>query len=66
MGRESHTQFPEKLNVWCGIFGDNIVGPFLTDGNLNGPLCLNMLEEAVNPKLIEIAEDSGYDFDPWY
>lgn len=25
-----------------------------------------MLEEAVVPKLVEIIEDSGYDFDPWF
>lgn len=25
---EVHTQHPQKLNVWAGIFGDRLVGPF--------------------------------------
>ncbi|KAJ8957455.1 hypothetical protein NQ318_004936 [Aromia moschata] len=34
--RELHTQNPEKVNVWAGIIGENIIGPFFIDGNLNG------------------------------
>ncbi|KAJ8937548.1 hypothetical protein NQ318_002765 [Aromia moschata] len=34
--RELHTQNPEKVNVWAGIIiGENIIGPFFIDGNLN-------------------------------
>lgn len=35
--RENKTQYPEKLNVWAGIFNDRIVRPFFIEGNLNGP-----------------------------
>ncbi|KAJ8960076.1 hypothetical protein NQ318_009518 [Aromia moschata] len=34
--RELHTQNPEKVNVWEGIIGENVIGPFFIDGNLNG------------------------------
>ena len=30
-----HTQRPEKLNVWCGIIGYHVIGPFFINGNLN-------------------------------
>ncbi|KAJ8944463.1 hypothetical protein NQ318_012523 [Aromia moschata] len=33
--RELHTQNPEKVNVCAGIIGENIIGPFFIDGNLN-------------------------------
>lgn len=66
VGRETHTQYPQKINVWCGILGDRIIGPFFIDGNLTGPLYLQMLEEAIVPKIIEAIEDSADDFDPWF
>lgn len=65
-GRETHTQYPQKLNVWCGIFGDHIIGPFFINGNLDGPQYLTMLEDAVVPKMIEIIENSPEDFNPWF
>lgn len=34
---------PEKVNVWAGILGNYIIGPFLIDGNLNGPVNLDLL-----------------------
>ena len=29
--REAHSQYPQKLNVWAGIFGDTIIGPFFIE-----------------------------------
>lgn len=52
--RESHTQYPEKLNVWAGIIGDKIVGPFFIEGNLNGPAYLNLLENSITPELTRL------------
>lgn len=60
--RESHTQFPEKINVWCGILGNSIVGPFFLEENLTGELYLNLLENAIVPRISEIA--ISHDFDP--
>ncbi|KAJ8941334.1 hypothetical protein NQ318_004778 [Aromia moschata] len=42
--RELHTQNPEKVNVWAGIIGENIIGPFFIDGNLNGETYLALLQ----------------------
>ena len=64
--RETHTQFPVKVNVWCGILGDKIVGPFFLDQNLDGPLYLTLLEDAIVPKIVEIIESGNEDFDPWF
>ncbi|KAJ8915734.1 hypothetical protein NQ315_000670, partial [Exocentrus adspersus] len=32
---EKHTQHPQKINVWVGLFGDQIIGPFFINGNLD-------------------------------
>lgn len=64
LGRESHTQYPQKINVWAGIFNDQIVGPFFIEDNLNGPLYLQLLQDAVVPRIVEIIEESGEDLDP--
>lgn len=49
--RESHTQKPEKVNVWAGIVGNHIVGPFIINGNLNGVTYELMLRETIIPAL---------------
>jgi len=43
------TQYPKKLNIWAGILGDNIVGPFVINGTLNGERYLEMLEQVIVP-----------------
>ncbi|KAJ8944850.1 hypothetical protein NQ318_012999 [Aromia moschata] len=45
--RELRTQNPEKVNVWAGIIGENIIGPFFIDGNLNGETYLALLQNNV-------------------
>ncbi|KAJ8946473.1 hypothetical protein NQ318_004519 [Aromia moschata] len=45
--RKLHTQNPEKVNVWAGIIGENIIGPFFIDGNLNGNTYLALLKNNV-------------------
>lgn len=55
--REFHTQHPQKLNVWCGILGDHIVGPFFINGNLNGESYLELLREGVDPRITTIIEN---------
>lgn len=56
--RTEHTQHPEKLNVWAGILGDQIIGPFFIPGNLHGDLYYELLEDAIEPRITEIIEDS--------
>lgn len=48
---EAHTQYPQKLNVWAGIFGDNLIGPFFIDGNLNAEKYLELLQIQVLPAI---------------
>ncbi|KAJ8943380.1 hypothetical protein NQ318_002613 [Aromia moschata] len=45
--RELQTQNPEKINVWIGIIGENIIGPFFIDGDLNGETYLALLQNNV-------------------
>lgn len=51
--RQSHTQRPQKINVWAGIVGDHVVGPIFIE-NLNGARYLDMLREQVVPTLAEL------------
>lgn len=55
--REEHTQYPEKVNVWAGIIGDHIIGPFFIDGNLNGDNYLALLQNNVVPTLTNLYPD---------
>lgn len=48
------TQYPEKLNVWAGIYGNNILGPLFIDGNLNGTKYLNLLQQHIVPALRQL------------
>lgn len=58
---EVHTQRPQKLNVWAGIFGNRIVGPFFLEGNLTGEMYLGLLEDTIDPMLTDIIEnDQNY------
>lgn len=54
---EAHTQHEQKVNVWAGILGNSIVGPFFIDGNLNGQKYLEMLEQNIVPAINGIAQD---------
>ena len=55
--REEHMQYPEKVNVWGGIVGDHIIGPFFIDGNLNGDNYLALLQNNVVPALTNLYPD---------
>lgn len=55
--REVHTQYPQKINVWCGILGSHIIGPLFIPGNLTGEVYLNMLNDAIDPFITQIIED---------
>lgn len=53
---ETHTQTPQKLNVWVGILGNHIIGPIFIDGNLNGTTYFNLLEEIIDPMITDTLE----------
>lgn len=38
--RESHTQYRQSVNVWAGIVGNKVIGPYFFDGSLTGQMYL--------------------------
>lgn len=49
--REAHTQRPKKRNVWAGILGSEIIGPFFIDGNLDGAKYIILLHNQIVPEM---------------
>lgn len=49
--REAHTQRPKKMNVWAGILGNEVIGPFFIDGNLDGPKYIILLHNHIVPAM---------------
>lgn len=43
------TQYPQKVNVWAGILGNSIIGPFFIEGNLNANKYLELLRNQIIP-----------------
>jgi len=41
---QKRSQRYKKVNVWCGIFYDRIIGPYFIDENLNQHVYLHLLE----------------------
>lgn len=56
--RDSHTQNPQKVNVWAGILGDRIIGPFFIDGNINSENYVRLLTAQIVPCLQNITGDA--------
>lgn len=50
--RETDFQNRWSVNVWCGIVGNKIIGPFIFDGRLNGATYLEFLRNQL-PILLE-------------
>lgn len=53
-----------SVNVWCGILGDNIIGPFVFNGHLNGQMYLNFLRNELPVLLEDVALDTRASM--WY
>lgn len=49
-----HTQYPQKVNVWCGIIGEHIIGPFFIEGNLNSDKYLQLLQNNIIHRLLQL------------
>lgn len=64
--REAHTQYPKKLNVWAGILGKRLIGPFFIDGNLNGDLYLDMLVNLIVPAMRQVAAAQNMNWNDVY
>ena len=53
--RDVKCQNAPKVNVWAGIYKNQVIGPFFIDGNINGDNYLNMLVNEAGPALAEAA-----------
>ena len=51
---EEDTQTQQKVNVWCGIVGTNVKGPFFINGNLTGPFYLEILQTEIVPAITRL------------
>uniref|UniRef100_V5I868 Transposable element Tc1 transposase n=1 Tax=Anoplophora glabripennis TaxID=217634 RepID=V5I868_ANOGL len=51
---ESHTQHPQKVNVWAGIINNRILGPFFFEENLTAARYLDFLTFDLIPALAVI------------
>jgi hypothetical protein len=49
----AHSQYPEKINVWLGILGNKIIGPYFIEGNLNQDKYLDLLITEVGPAIAD-------------
>ena len=58
IGCWSHTQYPQKINVWVGILNDTLIGPFFIDGNLNSRAYEELLRNQIVPRIREITGDN--------
>lgn len=52
--RKSHIQHEFKINVWCGVFGDSLLGPYELPANLNGNSYLEFLQTTLFDELEEL------------
>jgi hypothetical protein len=51
--RETRHQVNWRVNVWCGILGDRIIGPVFYQGTLNGGRYRQMILEGVVDELVD-------------
>lgn len=54
---QNHTQYYQSVNVWAGILGNNIIGPYFIDGTLNFEKYRNLLINEVLPNIAEVTEN---------
>jgi hypothetical protein len=48
------TQYPQKIQIWAGIFNNNIIGRFEIKGNLNSANYLDLLLTKVGTALKDL------------
>ena len=55
-----HVRDSPKVNVWCGLMHDRVIGPFFfAEQTINGIIYLDMLEQFLFPQIEEIEEQVG-------
>uniref|UniRef100_T1II02 DUF4817 domain-containing protein n=1 Tax=Strigamia maritima TaxID=126957 RepID=T1II02_STRMM len=61
----AHSQHIEKLNVWCAIWDDVVIGPFFINGNLIGERYRDLLNNQVWP-VLEPLLDANADMNRYF
>lgn len=56
---EVHTQYQVKINVWAGMYGTNIIGPFFYEESLTGDKYLQMLQQQIIPAIEAVQAQRG-------
>lgn len=51
---EGHTQYQQKVNVWVGMIGSQILGPYFFEGSLTANIYLDFLRFELVPALAEL------------
>lgn len=51
---EVHSQYPKKINVWCGIVRERVIGPFFFEQSLTGQVYLEFLQLELIPALVAL------------
>lgn len=57
---EHHTQHHQKINVWAGIIGRNIIGPFFINESLNSERYLVLLQNEIIPALYNLFPNENH------
>lgn len=52
--RDLRNQIKFSVNVWAGLYGNQILGPYIFDGNLNGDMYMEFLNTTFQDYLSEI------------
>lgn len=58
----SHSQYPQKLNLWAGILNRTLLGPIVIDGTLTGQRYLTLLENEIGDRVVAAAGEDEL----WY
>lgn len=57
---ECKRQYSAKVNVWCGIINEKIIGPYFFNENLNGMTFLRFLQNEFSNDIDELPLDYRY------
>lgn len=58
-----HHRDSPKVNVWCGLMVDRVIGPFIfVERTINGDIYYDMLTEYVFPQMEDIEAEKGLVF----
>lgn len=49
---QKNSQRKFSINVWCGLLDNNLIGPHIFEGTLNGEMYLNFLRDTL-PELLQ-------------